>query len=96
MKHTLGKLSAPARTYVLAVILCGGVVCVYSVAELFRNPVSPVWLILVGLTVASGWARLHIPGMPISFSISDTFNIAAALLFGPSAGAITAALDGWC
>src|SRR5438105_6646689 len=37
---------------------------------------------------------LRIPAMPISFSISDTFNIAAALLFGPSAGAITAALDG--
>ena len=52
------------------------------------------WLILVGLTVASGLAMLRIPAMPISFSISDTFNIAAALLFGPSAGAITAALDG--
>ena len=55
---------------------------------------GPEWLILVALTVASGWATLRIPAMPISFSISDTFNIAAALLFGPSAGAITAALDG--
>ena len=94
MKDTLGKLSEPARAYVLAVILFGAAVCVYSVADLFSNPVGPEWLILVALTVASGWARLHIPGMPISFSISDTFNIAAALLFGPSAGAITAALDG--
>jgi putative nucleotidyltransferase with HDIG domain len=32
--------------------------------------------------------------MPISFSISDTFSIGAALLVGPSAGAVTAALDG--
>jgi putative nucleotidyltransferase with HDIG domain len=30
----------------------------------------------------------------VSFSISDTFSIVAALLVGPSAGAITAALDG--
>ncbi len=94
-KHTLGTLSGPARAYVhrrhsvrrrrvrvLRLPICSGI------------PVSPEWLILVALTVASGWATLRIPGMPISFSISDTFNIAAALLFGPSAGAITAALDG--
>ena len=51
-------------------------------------------LILVGLTVVSDWAVLRVPEMPISFSISDTFNIAAALLFGPSAGALIAAVDG--
>ena len=32
--------------------------------------------------------------MEISFSISDTFSTAAALLIGPAAGAFTAALDG--
>jgi putative nucleotidyltransferase with HDIG domain len=94
MKHTLGTLSGPARAYVLGVIFCGAAVCVYSSADLIRNPVGPEWLILVALTVASGWAMLRIPAMPISFSISDTFNIVAALLFGPSAGAISAALDG--
>src|SRR5207253_7670179 len=62
--------------------------------DLIRHPVGPEWLILVGLTVVSGWATPRIPAMPISFSISDTFNITAAVLFGPSAGAITAALDG--
>ena len=30
----------------------------------------------------------------VSFSISDTFSIAAALLIGPAAGALTAAVDG--
>ena len=94
MKHSLGTLSEPARAYVLAVILCGAAVCVYSTADLLRNPVSSQWLILLALTVGSGWATLRIPQMPISFSISDTFNIAAALLFGPSAGAISAAVDG--
>jgi len=78
----------------LGVIVVGGAVAVYSISDLVRHPVSLRWLILVGLTVASGWATLRIPSMPISFSISDTFNIAAALLFGPSAGAISASLDG--
>src|SRR6266849_11190818 len=89
-----GSLSRGLRAYMLGVIVVGGAVAVYSISDLVRHPVSLRWLILVGLTVASGWATLRIPSMPISFSISDTFNIAAALLFGPSAGAITAAVDG--
>jgi putative nucleotidyltransferase with HDIG domain len=94
MKHSLGSLSQTARFYVVCVILAGATIWVYSSVDLVRDPVGWEWLILVALTVASGWATLTIPGMPISFSISDTFNIAAAVLFGPSAGAVSAALDG--
>jgi putative nucleotidyltransferase with HDIG domain len=83
-----------ARAYVFTVITAGVAVAAYSVYDLVLHPVGLEWLILVGLTVASGWAMLRIPATEISFSISDMFNIAAALLFGPSAGAITAALDG--
>jgi diguanylate cyclase (GGDEF)-like protein/putative nucleotidyltransferase with HDIG domain len=79
---------------VLFIILSGVSIAVYSVSDLVEHPVGLPWLILVALTVVSGWATLRIPAMPISFSISDTFNIAASLLFGPSAGAINAALDG--
>jgi putative nucleotidyltransferase with HDIG domain len=86
--------AARARAYVLAIILIGAAVALYSAVDLVRHPVGIGWLILVGLTVVSGWAMLTIPSMPISFSISDIFNIVAALLFGPSAGAISAALDG--
>jgi putative nucleotidyltransferase with HDIG domain len=69
-------------------------VLAYSIADLIRHPVEPQWLILVMLTVGTSWVMLRVPTMEIYFSISDTFNIAAAVLFGPSAGAITAALDG--
>jgi putative nucleotidyltransferase with HDIG domain len=37
---------------------------------------------------------LRTPAMPISFSISDTYSIIAALVIGPAAGAVTAAVDG--
>jgi putative nucleotidyltransferase with HDIG domain len=94
VKHNLGARIGSARAYVLGVILIGVAVALYCVSDLVKHPVSPQWLILVALTVASGFAMLRIPAMPISFSISDTFNIAAALVFGPSAGAIAAALDG--
>ena len=74
--------------------MCGVGIVAYSVSDLATRPISYEWLILLALTVASGLATLRIPGMPISFSISDIFSIAAALVFGPAAGAVTAALDG--
>ncbi len=83
-----------ARAYVLGGIVCGLAVAIFSVLDLILHPVGARWLILVALTIGSSWATLRVPSMPISFSISDTFSIAAALMFGPSAGAITAALDG--
>ena len=88
VKDSLGSLGRTVRVYVLGIILFGVAIAAYSVLDLVRHPVGLQWLILVALTVASGLPMLRIPAMPISFSISDTFNIAAALLFGPSAGAI--------
>jgi putative nucleotidyltransferase with HDIG domain len=88
------SLGRPAASYVRGIIALGAAVLAYSIVDLVRRPAPPEWLILVGLTVVSGWATLRSPSGKISFSISDTFSIAAALLFGPSAGALTAALDG--
>jgi putative nucleotidyltransferase with HDIG domain len=83
-----------STVYVWAVVLIGSLVLVWSVHDVFTRPPGNGWPILITLTIASGWATLRVPGMPISFSISDIFSIASALLFGPSAGAITASLDG--
>ena len=81
-------------SYVRCTVLIGAAVVAYSMADLVTRPPAPQWLILVALTAVSGWATLRNHVGQISFSISDTFSIAAALLFGPSAGAATAALDG--
>jgi hypothetical protein len=89
------SLGSAARAYVIAIVGVGVMIWAYCIRDLIRNPVGPEWFILVALTVGSGWATLRIPAMPISFSISDIFNIVAALLFGPSAGAISAAVDGF-
>jgi putative nucleotidyltransferase with HDIG domain len=80
--------------YAGVVIGAGGALGAYAVWTLVRQPVGAEWLFLLALTVACGWATLRIPGMPISFSISDIFSIASALVFGPAAGALTASLDG--
>jgi putative nucleotidyltransferase with HDIG domain len=87
-------LSHVAARFVSAAIAAGAAVVAYSAWDLLTSPIDPLWVVLLALTVASGLATLRIPSMPISFSISDTFNIIAALLVGPSAGAINAAVDG--
>jgi putative nucleotidyltransferase with HDIG domain len=94
VSSTPTPLDPRARAYVFSVITIGVAVFAYSVSNLIRHPVGFEFWVLVGLTVVSDWAVLRVPEMPISFSISDTFNIAAALLFGPSAGALIAAVDG--
>src|SRR5687767_9749000 len=81
-------------SFVWAVIIAGAGVTSYAVWDLFVRPFEAEWAVLLVLTLASSWATLRIPAMQLSFSISDVFSIIAALLVGPSAGALNAALDG--
>ena len=74
--------------------MLGAGIALASLADVGTRPVPPEWVALLILTAVAGWATLRVPEMPISFSISDTFSIVAALVVGPSAGALTAALDG--
>jgi putative nucleotidyltransferase with HDIG domain len=94
MSNSTGSRDRSAVLWAYAITALGTAVLAYAVADLIRRPVEPHWLILAALTVATSWVMLRVPTMEIYFSISDTFNMAAAVLFGPSAGAITAALDG--
>ena len=86
----------PSRTsvFVSATAIAGAGLCTYAIWDLTREHVPAAWFVLLALTAAAGLATLRVPGMPVSFSISDTFTIVAALGVGPAAGALTAALDG--
>jgi hypothetical protein len=86
----------PRRTppLVPVVIGAGAVIIGVSTWQIVGQPASTAFLVLIALTVLADWLALRVPSMPISFSISDTFSIAAALLIGPAAGALTAAIDG--
>src|SRR5256885_2313272 len=55
--------------------------------------VGTPWFVLVALTLVTGWSTLRMRTVPVSFSISDTFTIAAALLFGPAAGTVIVVVD---
>ena len=83
-----------SAAFVWAVVLLGTGLGVHSVLALLQSSIDSKWWFFLGLTVVSSWATLRVPGMPISFSIADTFIFASALVFGPAAGAVTAAIDG--
>jgi putative nucleotidyltransferase with HDIG domain len=83
-----------AVSFVWTVIAAGAGVMTYAVRDLLARPFEAEWLVLLVLTLVSSWATLRIPATQISFSISDVFSIIAALLVGPAAGALNAALDG--
>jgi putative nucleotidyltransferase with HDIG domain len=83
-----------ASAFVAVTIVIGVAVCAYSGWQLASRPLSWEWIILLALTVIAGWATLRFPDVPISYSVSDTFSIIAALVVSPAAGAITAAIEG--
>lgn len=93
---TDARSPADSRThpFVGGLIVVGTAILAFSVWQVATHSVPSALPVLLGLTAAAAWAALRVPAMPISFSISDTFSIAAALLIGPAAGALTAALDG--
>jgi putative nucleotidyltransferase with HDIG domain len=86
--------TAVRAAYVPGIIGVGATVILLSVWQLMNGAADERWLILVALTVLSGSATLRIPGAGATFSISDCFTIASALLFGPATGTITVAIDG--
>ena len=83
-----------ATPLVDAVIFAGVLIAAGSAWQVATQPVSYVLIALLGLTAMAGWLTRLVPTADISFSVSDTFSTAAALLVGPAAGALTAALDG--
>jgi len=95
MDQTHQQRGAPRATHLVNAVICAGLaITAYSAWQIVTGPLSFALVVLLALTVIAGWLALRVPAMEISFSISDTFSTAAALLIGPAAGAITAAIDG--
>jgi putative nucleotidyltransferase with HDIG domain len=95
MDETQKNTGAHRATALVTAVICAGVAIVgYSAWQIVAGPLSPALIALLALTVTAGALSLRVPQMEITFSISDTFSTAAALIIGPAAGAVTAAVDG--
>lgn len=81
------------RLYVTSVVLLGIAAIAQSAYDLYVHPIGWNWFILAVLTLISGSATVKLPSVPATISISETFVFTSVLLFGPSAGTLTVALD---
>lgn len=87
------RLERAGRAYFKVIPLVGICVLGWALLDLFLKPPSPAWLALAALTVLTGSFTVKIPGLVARLSVSEPFVFAATLWFGPSVGAVTAALD---
>src|SRR5215208_7034236 len=87
--------------YVYSVIAVGLTVVLFSVHDLAGQALHPKtddfyqWYMLAALTLLSASVTIKLPSVPATISISETFVFTAVLIFGPSAGAVIVALDGF-
>src|SRR5688572_12659888 len=93
---THAELPLWGRGYVATVAVLGIAALAHSVYAVVSEPVGLNWLnwlVLAALTVLTGSATVKLPSVPATISISETFVLTSALLYGPAAGTLTVALD---
>ncbi len=101
--HTAAPAAPPAAgtvgpskslgLYVGTVIAIGAVAVGWSSLALFSTPNPLQWLAFAALGMVASVAALKIPGVNALISVSDTFFMAMAMLFGPAPATVALALD---
>ncbi len=82
----------PLRAWVLTVNAIGALVIVQSLVSLQTTPHRYEWLFFAALTALAGSFSLKIGSINAWVSISDTFFITTALMFGPAPATLAVAL----
>jgi putative nucleotidyltransferase with HDIG domain len=91
-----GTGAPPSRALTLyagAVIAVGTVAVGWSIVALPSTPHPLQWLAFAALGILAGTVALKIPGVNALISVSDTFFMASAMLFGPAPAMVALALD---
>ena len=79
--------------YVVGVSLVGVAVIGESLYSLRTTAHPWEWLLFVAMSVLAGSFRMKVSSISASVSVSDTFFISTALLFGPAPATLAVALD---
>jgi putative nucleotidyltransferase with HDIG domain len=97
-----GQSSLPrsGAIYVAIVVAVGLTVALFSAFQLSALALDPAgqfnqWYILAALTLLSASVTVKLPAVPATISISETFVFTAVITYGPAAGAVIVALDGF-
>ena len=86
-------LRSPVDGYVATVTALGAAVVGVCLFSLWSTPNAREWFALALVAIVMGRFPLRIPGSNAWFSVSDTFFITSALMFGPAPATVTMAID---
>jgi hypothetical protein len=75
------------------VVACGIAVVALALYRIIQDQTPATWIVLAILAGIAGSLSLKIPGINGRVSAGDTITCLSILVFGPYAGAITAAVD---
>src|ERR671937_1147445 len=92
-RHARATADRVLRAPLIGIALAGAVTVAASLPDLPRVVTDRSFLLLVVLTVASGLANFRMLGARFTFSVSDSFTMTAAVLFGPAAATVLVAFD---
>ena len=84
---------AAIDAFVAAIVIAGVAVLGLAAAALPSTPRVLDWSVLAALALIASRFPLRVPGRSAWFSISDTFFMTSALLFGPAPATVTIAID---
>jgi putative nucleotidyltransferase with HDIG domain len=90
---TMTRRITTIDAYVAAVLIAGAFVLGSAAMALPSTPYVRDWGVLAGLALVASRFPLRVPGRSAWFSISDTFFMTSALLFGPAPATLTIAID---
>jgi len=85
--------SAALRRYVRIIVAVGSIAVLQSLIESVAVPRPLEWWVFAGLAIATGWFTLNIAAVDGNISVSDTFFITSALLFGSGTATVLVAAD---
>jgi len=88
------RRSQVCRGYAFGIEFLGFAVIGYSLYRIVSGAGHPLWLVPAALMIVAGQLTLSIPGINSRISMGETLVFLSLILFGPEAGALTAALDG--
>jgi putative nucleotidyltransferase with HDIG domain len=94
------SLPRSGAIYVATVVAVGLTVAFFSTATLVSEALRLKgdfyqWYLLAALTLLSASVTIKLPSVPATISISETFVFTAVITYGPAAGAVIVALDGF-
>jgi putative nucleotidyltransferase with HDIG domain len=81
--------------FVAAVTALGLFAIAQAATTLFGMPRPAEWLLFSALAIGFGRLSLRLPGVPAHVSMSDTFLLTSAMLFGPAPATVAVSADGF-